>query len=91
MYIFNYDERRVLTTISKVRITVQVSDDGQTSKGTTEAVVMSQDGRELMTIPGGSFRGVRLNAEKPADFEAFVNRDKARWLKVVKEAGITPE
>ena len=26
-----------------------------------------------------------------ADFEAFVNRDKARWLKVVKEAGITPE
>ena len=72
MYIFNYDERRVLTTISKVRITVQVSDDGLTSKGTTEVVVMSQDGRELMTIPGGSYRGVRLNAEKTGDFEAFL-------------------
>ena len=72
MYIFNYDERRVLTTISKVRITVRVSDDGLTSQGTTEAVVMDKDGRELMTIPGGSYRGVRLNAEKPADFDAFV-------------------
>ena len=72
MYIFNYDERRVLTTISKVRITVRVSDDGQTSQGTTEAVVMDKDGRELMTIPGGSYRGVRLNAEKPGDFQAFV-------------------
>jgi len=72
VYIFNYDERRVLATISKVRITVRVSDDGQTSQGTTEAVVMDKDGRELMTIPGGSYRGVRLNAEKPGDFEAFV-------------------
>lgn len=26
-----------------------------------------------------------------ADFEAFVNKDRARWAKVVKDAGITPE
>ncbi len=72
MYIFNYDEKRVLTTISKVRITVQLSDDGLTSKGTTEAVVMNQEGNVIATIPGGSYRGVRLTAEKPADFEAFL-------------------
>ena len=72
MYIFNYDEKRVLTNISKVRITVQLSDDGLTSRGTTEAVVMDKDGREMATIPGGTYRGVRLSAEKPADFEAFL-------------------
>ena len=72
MYIFNYDDKRVLTTISKVRITVQLSDDGQTVKGTTEAVVLDKDGREMATIPGGSYRGVRLHAEKTADFEAFL-------------------
>ena len=26
-----------------------------------------------------------------AEFEAFVNKDRARWAKVVKDAGITPE
>lgn len=26
-----------------------------------------------------------------ADFEAFVNKDRARWAKTVKDAGITPE
>ena len=72
MYIFNYDEKRVLTTINKVRITVQLSEDGLTSKGTTEVVVIDKDGREMVTIPGGSYRGVRLNAEKTADFEAFL-------------------
>ena len=53
MYIFKYDDKRVLTTISKVRITVQLSDDGLTSKGTTEAVVMDKDGKEMVTIRGG--------------------------------------
>ena len=53
MYIFNYDEKRVLTTIDKVGITVQLSDDGLTSKGTVEAVVMDKDGKEMVTIPGG--------------------------------------
>lgn len=72
IYLFNYDDKRALTTISKVRITVQVSDDGLTAKGTTEAVVLNPEGRELATIPGGSFRAVRLTAEKPADFEAFL-------------------
>ena len=72
MYIFNYDEKRVLTTINKVRITVQLSEDGLTSKGTTEVVVIDKEGREMITIPGGTYRGVRLNAEKTADFEAFL-------------------
>src|SRR5688572_26325365 len=56
VYIFGYDEKRVLTTISKVRINVRLSDDGQTAQGTTEAVVLDKDGRELMTIPGESYR-----------------------------------
>ena len=72
MYIFNYDEKRVLTTISKVRITVQLSGDRLTSKGTAEAVLMDRNGNEMATIPGGSYTGVRLSAEKPADFEAFL-------------------
>ena len=72
MYIFNYDEKRVLTTINKVRITVQLSEDGLTSKGTTEVVVIDKEGRAMITIPGGTYRGVRLNAEKTADFEAFL-------------------
>ena len=72
MYVFTYDANRALTTISKVRVNVQLSDDGLTAKGTTEAVVLDKDGKEIATIPGGSYRAVRLTAEKPADFEAFV-------------------
>ena len=32
-----------------------------------------------------------LHGTTRADFEAFVNKDRARWAKAVKDAGITPE
>jgi hypothetical protein len=71
MFVFNFNENRVLATITKVRINVLVSPDGQTVRGTTEVVVMDRDGKVMATIPGGTYSGVRLSAEKPADFDAF--------------------
>jgi hypothetical protein len=70
-FLFNYDANRVLTTIVKVRISLQVSLDGQTSKGTSEAVVLDPTGRVLATVPGGTVSGVRLSPEIPADFYDF--------------------
>ena len=35
--------------------------------------------------------GLEIHGTTRADFEAFVNKDRARWAKVVKDAGITPE
>ncbi len=32
-----------------------------------------------------------IHGNTRAEFEAFVNKDRARWAKVVKDAGITPE
>ncbi len=32
-----------------------------------------------------------IHGHTRAEFEAFVNKDRARWAKVVKDAGITPE
>ena len=32
-----------------------------------------------------------IHGNTRAEFEAFVNKDRARWVKVVKDAGITPE
>ena len=69
---------RERSALSRLIALVRTRAAGETSltetftTATTEAVVIDREGRELMTIPGGSFRGVRLNAEKPADFEAFV-------------------
>lgn len=71
MVAFNFDASRVLTTIVKVRINVQLSLDGQTFKGTTEVVVISPTGRVLTTIPGGTYSGVRLSPEIPGDFYDF--------------------
>ena len=71
MYVFNFNEVRVLTTIMKVRINTQLSPDGQTVKGTTEVVVMDRDGRVMATLPGGTYSGFRLKAEIPGDFYTF--------------------
>ena len=35
--------------------------------------------------------GLEIHGSSRADFENFVNKDRARWAKVVKDAGITPE
>jgi hypothetical protein len=71
MFVFNFNESRALATITKVRINVQVSADGQTMKGTTEVVVIDRDGKVMATIPGGTYSGVRLSPEIPGDFYDF--------------------
>lgn len=73
MFVFNFNESRIFTTITKVRINVQVSPDGQTVKGTTEVVVMDRDAKVMATIPGGTYTGVRLSPEIPGDFYQFQN------------------
>lgn len=35
--------------------------------------------------------GLDIHGSSRADFENFVNKDRARWAKVIKDAGITPE
>jgi hypothetical protein len=71
MYTFNFDTNRVLTTVLKVRINVQLSSDGQTATGTTELVIMDGTGKVNATVPGGTFSAVRLGTEIPGDFYDF--------------------
>jgi hypothetical protein len=71
MFVFNFDASRALTTIFKVRINGQVSPDGLTVKGTTELVIMDPTGKVLNTVAGGTYTGVRLSPEIPADFYDF--------------------
>ena len=71
MFVFAFNEARVLTTLTKVRINVLVSVDGKSVKGTTEVAVLDRDGRVMVTIPGGTYTGVRLSPEIPADFYTF--------------------
>ncbi len=72
--LFNFNEARVLTTITKARINLQVSLDGQSVTGTNEVVVMDRNGTVRATIPGGTTSGVRLSPEKPDDFNEFQER-----------------
>src|ERR1700730_1146538 len=70
-FFFGFNESRVLATITKLRINFQVSADGKTLTGTTEAVVMDPDGKVISTFPGATNSAVRLSAEKPGDFDTF--------------------
>ena len=71
MFGLNFNESQVLTTITKVRINVQLSPDGQTMRGTTEVVILNPEGKVMATIPGGTYSAVRLSPEIPADFYDF--------------------
>jgi hypothetical protein len=71
VFLFNFNQSRVLTTITKARINLQVSLDGQTAKGTNEVVVMDPNGKVLATIPGGTTTAVRISPEIPGDFYDF--------------------
>ena len=71
MYTFNFDANRVLTTVFKVRINVELSSDGQTLTGTTELVIIDGTGKVNATVPGGTFSAVRLGTEIPGDFYDF--------------------
>jgi len=70
-YFFVFNESRVLTTVTKLRINYQLSEDGKTLNGTTEAVILSPDGTVLNTLTGATFSMVRLSPEMPADFQDF--------------------
>jgi hypothetical protein len=71
VFAFSYNEARVLTTIAKARVNIQVSLDGQTIKGTNEAVIMDRTGKVLATVPGGTVSAVRLSPEITGDFYDF--------------------
>ena len=71
VFSFSFNENRILTTIMKVRVNLQLSADGQTLKGTNEVVVMDATGKVTATLPGGTSSGVRLSAEIPGDFYDF--------------------
>jgi len=75
MYIFNYNEQRTLATITKVRITARLTEDGKTLNGTAEIVVMDNEGREMATIPGVEYTGVRLTVEKAANADGFAEEN----------------
>ena len=70
-FLFNFDPRRVLATVTKVRANVQLSLDGQTMIMTAEIVVMDRNGKVMATTPGGTVRGIRLSLEIPGDFSDF--------------------
>ncbi len=71
LFFFIYDANRVLTTVVKSRVNLQLSLDGQTNKSTNEVVVMDRTGKVMATIPGGTGTAVRLSPEIPADFYDF--------------------
>jgi hypothetical protein len=70
-FLFNYDQNRVLSNVTKVRANAQLSTDGQTMTMVAEIVVMDRTGKVLATTPGGTVKGVRLGLEIPADFYDF--------------------
>ena len=71
MYIFAFDAARALTSLTKVRVNLQLSLDGKTLKGTQEIVVLDPTGKVLAAIPGGTNTAVRLSTEIPGDFYDF--------------------
>lgn len=70
-FFFVFDVNRVLTTVVKLRINYDLSPDGKTLTGTTEAVVMDPTGKVLNTLPGAVFTMHRLSFEIPGDFYDF--------------------
>ena len=72
-FLFNFDQSRVLATVTKVRANAQLSPDGQTMILIAEIVVMDRNGKVLATTPGGTVKGVRLSLEIPDDFYDFQN------------------
>jgi hypothetical protein len=73
MFALNFNESQVLTTVTKVRVNVQLSTDGQTMIGTTEVVILDPQGKVMNTIPGSTYSAVRLRTEIPGDFYDFQN------------------
>ena len=70
-FFFVFDVNRVLTTVTKLRINYEISPDGKTLTGTTEAVIIDPTGKVLNTLPGATFTMIRLSFEIPGDFFDF--------------------
>jgi hypothetical protein len=70
-FFFVFNASRVLTTITKLRINYEVSVDGKTLTGSTEAVILDPDGNLISTLPGATFSMIRLSLEIPGDFYDF--------------------
>jgi hypothetical protein len=70
-WFFVFDANRAPTAATKIRINYQLSADGKTLTGTTEAVVFDPTGKLLQTLPGATFSMIRLSYEIPGDFYDF--------------------
>lgn len=70
-FFFSFDQNRAFAGITKLRINFQLSADGKTMSGTTEAVVLDKEGKVINTFPGAILSMVRLRPEIPADFYDF--------------------
>jgi len=74
-FFFGFNETRALASITKLRINFQLSADGKTMTGTTEAVVLAPSGNVLGTFPGTTLTMTRLSPEIPTDFYDFQKRE----------------
>jgi hypothetical protein len=70
-FFFVFDVNRALTTVTKLRINYELSPDGKTLTGTTEAVIMDPTGKVLNTAGGAVFSMLRLSSEIPSNFYDF--------------------
>lgn len=73
-FLFQFDSAGTLANIVKARINAVLSPDGETLSGTQEIVVMTPEGLPVATIAGGTYSGIRLNPEKPGNFDEFLNQ-----------------
>lgn len=74
-YAINYNESRAVVSIAKVRMTTQLDADGRMIQGGQEVLVIDPEGKVLFTALGGTHTMVRLVAERPADFDAFLRQE----------------
>ncbi|MNQ87675.1 Tripartite tricarboxylate transporter family receptor [compost metagenome] len=55
---------------------------------------LAADVAEILSMPDVKARfatlGMELSPQSPADFDAFVAKESARWGKVIRHAGIEP-
>jgi len=73
--VFNYNDARTVVSIAKIRMATQIDTDGRALQGSQEVLAVDPDGKVLFTALGGTHSMVRLAAEKPADFDAFLARE----------------
>jgi hypothetical protein len=73
--VFNYNEARTVVSIAKIRLTTQIDVTGSSLQGNQEVLALDPDGNVLFTALGGTHTMVRVSAERPADFDAFLAKE----------------